>query len=235
MVQVLLASPVAKLGPGRSILRPRGRRIKATLVGRDDETDLALLKIERRALPALPLADPDLLRPGQIVIAFGSPLGLRNSASLGVISATARQLRSDDPMIYIQTENASINPGSSGGPLLNTAGEVVGINTLIFSQSGGSEGIGFSTPSNIVRHVFDEIRSNGRVRRGQLGIQVQTARPSRRTGTGSIVGRHHLRCPPWKSGHALQSQNRRCHPDAGRKGNGEWTPVRSQHLSESSG
>ena len=89
LVQVLLASPVAELGPGRSILRPKGRRIKAAIVGRDDETDLAVLKIENQDLPALPLADSDLLRPGQIVIAFGSPLGLRNSASLGVISATA--------------------------------------------------------------------------------------------------------------------------------------------------
>ena len=183
LVQVLLASPVADPGPGRSILRPKGRRIKADIVGRDDETDLAVLKIERQDLPALPLADSDLLRAGQIVIAFGSPLGLRNSASLGVISATARQLRSDDPMIYIQTD-ASINPGSSGGPLLNAAGEVVGINTLIFSQSGGSEGIGFAAPSNIVRHVFDEIRGNGRVRRGQLDIQVQTITPVLADGLG---------------------------------------------------
>ena len=183
LVQVLLASPIADPGPGRSILRPKGRRIKADIVGRDDETDLAVLKIERQDLPALPLADSDLLRAGQIVIAFGSPLGLRNSASLGVISATARQLRSDDPMIYIQTD-ASINPGSSGGPLLNAAGEVVGINTLIFSQSGGSEGIGFAAPSNIVRHVFDEIRGNGRVRRGQLNIQVQTITPMLADGLG---------------------------------------------------
>ncbi len=183
LVQVLLATPVAELGPGRSILRPKGRRIRAAIVGRDDETDLAVLKIDRQDLPALPLADSDLLRPGQIVIALGSPLGLRNSASLGVISATARQLRSDDPMIYIQTD-ASINPGSSGGPLLNAAGEVVGVNTLIFSQSGGSEGIGFAAPSNIVRHVFDEIRSNGRVRRGQLGIQVQTITPALADGLG---------------------------------------------------
>ena len=183
LVQVLLASPVADPGPGRSILRPKGRRIKADIVGRDDETDLAVLKIERQDLPALPLADSDLLRAGQIVIAFGSPLDLRNSASLGVISATARQLRSDDPMIYIQTD-ASINPGSSGGPLLNAAGEVVGINTLIFSQSGGSEGIGFAAPSNIVRHVFDEIRGNGRVRRGQLDIQVQTITPVLADGLG---------------------------------------------------
>ncbi len=183
LVQVLLATPMADRGPARSILRSKGRRIKASIVGRDEETDLAVLKIERQDLPALPLADSDQLRPGQIVIAFGSPLGLRNSASLGVISATARQLRSDDPMIYIQTD-ASINPGSSGGPLLNAAGEVVGINTLIYSQSGGSEGIGFAAPSNIVRHVFDEIRGNGRVRRGELGIQVQTITPALADGLG---------------------------------------------------
>ncbi len=183
LVEVLLATPMADGGPARSILKPKGRRIRASIVGRDEETDLAVLKINRQDLSALPLADSDLLRPGQIVIAFGSPLGLRNSASLGVISATARQLHSDDPMIYIQTD-ASINPGSSGGPLLNAAGEVVGINTLIFSQSGGSEGIGFAAPSNIVRHVFDEIRGKGRVRRGQLGIQVQTITPALADGLG---------------------------------------------------
>src|SRR5206468_3419540 len=96
---------------------------------------------------------------GDIVLAFGSPLGLENSVSMGVVSALGRQLRPNDPMIYIQTDTP-INPGNSGGPLVDTEGKVIGINTLIMSQSGGSEGIGFAAPSNIVRAVGDSATVN---------------------------------------------------------------------------
>ena len=99
------------------------------------------------------------------MLAFGSPLGLENSASLGVVSAVARQLKPDDPMIYVQTD-ASINPGNSGGPLVDAAGRMVGLNTMILSQSGGNEGIGLAAPSNIVRSVYEQLRRSGRVRRG---------------------------------------------------------------------
>jgi serine protease Do len=111
------------------------------------------------------------------VFAAGSPFGLENSFSMGIVSSVARQIRPDDPMIYIQTD-ASINPGNSGGPLLDPDGNVVGINTFILSQSGGSEGIGFAVPSNIARHVYQEIRRNGRVRRGQAGVLAQTITPA---------------------------------------------------------
>src|SRR5262245_35354978 len=162
--------------PGRSTVKRRGRVVAAAVVAIDKETDLAVVKVEAHGLPALPFGDSDLLRPGQIVLAFGSPLGLDSSVTLGVVSAVARQLEPEDPMIYIQTD-APINPGNSGGALVDTDGRLVGINTLIYTQSGGSEGIGFAAPSNIVRNVFTQIRATGRVKRGDIGVSAQTVTP----------------------------------------------------------
>ncbi len=170
--------PLAATGgaPGRSIVRRRGRNVGAQVVAIDHETDLAVVKVEAKGLPALPIGDSDTLRPGQLVLAFGSPLGLDSSVTMGVVSAVARQLNADDPMIYVQTD-APINPGSSGGALVDTEGKLVGINTMIYSQSGGNEGIGFAAPSNIVRNVFTQIRKTGRVRRGEIGVNPQTVTP----------------------------------------------------------
>ena len=167
--------PFAATGgePGRSIISRRGRTVGAQIVAIDHETDLAVVKVEAKALPAVTFGDSDALRPGQLVLAFGSPLGLDASVTLGIVSAVARQLTPEDPMIYIQTD-APINPGNSGGALVDTEGRLVGINTLIYSQSGGSEGIGFAAPSNIVRNVFEQIRKTGRVRRGEIGVSAQT-------------------------------------------------------------
>ena len=165
-------------------MRPAGRTRDATIVGIDRETDLAVLKIDEKGLPALPLGDSDQLRQGHLVLAFGSPLGLDNSVTLGVVSAVGRQRAPEDPMVYVQTD-APINPGNSGGPLVDAAGRVVGINTHILSQSGGSEGIGFAVPSNIVRTVFDQLRTTGRVRRGTLGVLTQTITPVIAQGLGS--------------------------------------------------
>ena len=161
---------------GRSILKRRGRTVGAQIVAIDHETDIAVIKVEAHGLPALPFGDSDELRSGQLVLAFGSPLGLESSVSMGVVSAVARQLTPEDPMIYIQTD-ATINPGNSGGALVDTDGRLVGVNTLIYSQSGGSEGIGFAAPSNIVRNVFSQIRQYGRVRRGEIGVNTQTITP----------------------------------------------------------
>jgi serine protease Do len=161
---------------GKSILKRRGRTVGGQIVAIDDETDIAVVKVEARELPTITFGDSDALRPGQIVLAFGSPLGLESSVSMGVVSAVARQLTPEDPMIYIQTD-ATINPGNSGGALVDTDGRLVGINTLIYSQSGGSEGIGFAAPSNIVRNVFSQIRKYGRVRRGEIGVSSQTITP----------------------------------------------------------
>jgi serine protease Do len=159
---------------GQSILTARSRMVGARIVGIDVETDLAVVKVEEKNLAALAFGDSDELRAGQIVMAFGSPLGLHNSASMGVIGAVARQLEPESPMIYLQTD-AAINPGSSGGPLVDLRGRVIGINTLIFSRAGGYEGVGFAAPSNIVRTVYEQIRKIGRVRRGDIGIRAQTS------------------------------------------------------------
>jgi serine protease Do len=181
-IRVRLATPHGG-APGKSILKPAGRRLPARLVGLDAETDLAVLKIDVTGVPFLELADSDALRQGQVVIALGSPLGLENSVTLGVVSAPARQLEPEGRMVYIQTD-AAINPGNSGGALVDESGLVIGINTLIFSRSGGSEGIGFAAPSNIVRHVFDQIRKTGRVRRGHIGVYAQTITPLLARGLG---------------------------------------------------
>ena len=180
-IQVQLALPSAREVEWRSILKPQGKILSATIVGMDFETDLAVLKVEQTGLSTLEFSDSDRLKQGEVVLAFGSPLGLEKSVSMGIVSSTARQLRQDDSMIYIQTD-APINPGNSGGPLVNTEGRLVGINTFILSQSGGSEGLGFAAPSNIVRTVFAQIRKSGRVRRGHIGALSQTVTPTLAAG-----------------------------------------------------
>lgn len=178
-VQVMI--PRGRNGAGAVRAGAGNRLLDARIVGVDEETDLALLKVEGGPYPALDLADSDQLAAGQLVLAFGSPLGLENSVTMGIVSATARQLDPDDPMIYIQTD-APINPGNSGGALVDTDGRLVGINTLIYSQSGGSEGLGFAAPSNIVRAVVRQLRALGRVRRGSIGVVAQTITPELASG-----------------------------------------------------
>lgn len=145
----------------------------ATLVGLFKEGDLALLKVAATGLRSLPFAEYKNLRQGQIVFAFGSPEGLHNSVSMGVVSSVARQPDPDTPFIYIQTD-APINPGNSGGPLVNTAGEIVGLDTFILTQSGGSEGISFAIPSTLIEFVYGQLRTYGHVHRLVIGVGVQT-------------------------------------------------------------
>ena len=144
---------------GDSILARRSRTVNGQIVGIDLETDLAVIKIAERNLPALAFGDSDELKAGQLVLALGSPLGLHNSVSLGVISAVARQLKPESPMIHVQTD-ASLSPGSSGGALVDLRGRLLGINTLVGSQSG-ADGLGFAAPSNIVRTVYEQIKRAG--------------------------------------------------------------------------
>jgi serine protease Do len=157
------------------------RPIPGTLVGVDRDSDLAVVKIERKNLPYLAFGDSDELKQGQIVLALGNPLGLDNSVSMGVVSAVARQIKPDDPMVYIQTD-APINPGNSGGPLVDAEGRVVGINTFILTQSGGSEGIGFAIPSNIAAGVYKQLKTQGHVHRSQLGLVGETITPEMADG-----------------------------------------------------
>ena len=178
---VVIPRPAAPGVPGRSALPPVSQEAPATLVGTDRETDLAVLKVDLTDLPFARMGNSDSLTPGQVVLAFGSPFGLASSVTMGVVSGVGRQLRDEDRMIYIQTDTP-INPGNSGGPLVTDDGLVVGINTLIFSQSGGNEGIGFAAPINIARFVYEQIRTSGRVRRGTIGVFAQTITPQLAAG-----------------------------------------------------
>jgi serine protease Do len=176
-ITVQLAAPADAVKPGRSVLRATGTELRADVVGVDTATDLALLRVAAKGLPFLRLGDSDRLRQGQLVMAFGSPLGLGNTVTMGVVSAVARQLGLDEPLAYVQTD-APINPGNSGGPLVDSDGEVVGLNTMILSQSGGSEGVGLAIPSNTVRSIVEQLRAHGHVHRGAIGVQVQTVTPT---------------------------------------------------------
>ncbi len=167
--------------PSLSRAKAQESTVPARLVGADRESDLAVVKIDAKDLPRLVLADSNDLRQGQFVMAFGNPLGLEGSVSTGIVSSTARRLKPEDASVYVQTD-APINPGNSGGPLVDVEGRMVGINTFILTQSGGSEGLGFAIPSNVVRNVYDQIRKDGHVHRGQIGIYTQTITPAMAKG-----------------------------------------------------
>ena len=149
-------------------------RFEATLVGRDPKTDLAVLKIEAgRELPAVGWGKSSQARVGDWVVAIGNPFGLGGSVTAGIISARQRDINAGPYDNFIQTD-ASINRGNSGGPLFNLDGQVIGVNTAIFSPSGGSVGIGFSIPSSLAERVIDQLRDFGRTKRGWLGVRIQT-------------------------------------------------------------
>ena len=173
-IQVVISPPDAN-GSLTSALSGKTKVVPARIVGVASELDLALLKVEAK-LPALPLATYTKVRQGEIVFAFGSPGGLRNTITRGIISSVARQTDPDSPLIYIQTD-ASINPGNSGGPLVNSRGEVVGVNTFILSQSGGSEGLNFAVPCATARTAFKQLQKYGQIRRQEIGILLQTITP----------------------------------------------------------
>jgi serine protease Do len=148
------------------------RTVDAKIVGIDQESDLALLKIDGKGLPTLKFMNSDGLRQGDLVLAIGAPMGLRNSVSFGVVSSPDRSVGDDSPMVYIQTD-ASINPGNSGGALVTMNGLLAGLNAFIVSQSGGNEGLGFAIPANTVRDVYSQLRKSGHVGRGEIGIYAQ--------------------------------------------------------------
>ncbi len=153
------------------------REYSAKVIGRDPKTDLAVLKIVPKGdLPVAQLGDSDALRVGDWVIAIGNPFGLSNTVTVGIVSAKGRVIGAGPYDDFIQTD-AAINPGNSGGPLFNARGEVVGINSAIFSQSGGNIGIGFAIPINVAKQLLPELETNGSVTRGWLGVSIQQLTP----------------------------------------------------------
>lgn len=153
-----------------------GREFPAKVIGRDQKTDLALLKINAQNLPVVAFGDSEKLQVGESVMAIGNPFGLEGTVTTGIVSAKGRVIGEGPYDNFIQTD-ASINPGNSGGPLVNAAGQVVGINTAIFSQSGGSVGIGFAIPINLAKTILPQLEATGHVTRGWLGVSLQPLTP----------------------------------------------------------
>ena len=182
-VRVVIPGLAIDESPVKSLTDFRDRTFDARIVGIARDLDLALLKVEASGLPALPIADYDHVRQGEMVFAFGSPDGLRDSVTMGVVSAVARQRDPDDPRFYLQTD-APINPGDSGGPLVNVDGELVGINTFILTESGGNQGLGFAIPSAVVAMAYPRLKTYGRLDRGEIGVALQTITPAMAAALG---------------------------------------------------
>jgi serine protease Do len=166
------------------------RVFNGKLVGADPKTDIAVVKVPAEGLPNIPWGDSDNMRVGQFVLAIGNPFGLNHTVTLGIISALGRaNVGIADYEDFIQTD-AAINPGNSGGPLVNSKGALVGINTAIFSKSGGYQGIGFAVPSNMARAVMQQLIETGKVTRGWLGVSIQelTAELAKQFGYDSLSG-----------------------------------------------
>jgi serine protease Do len=148
------------------------REFKAKVIGADKRSDVALLKIDARDLPKVTIGDPDKVRVGEWVVAIGKPFGLENTMTAGIVSAKGRDLPQENLVPFIQTDVA-INPGNSGGPLFNMKGEVVGINSLIYSRTGGYMGLAFAVPIDIAMNTVRQLQEKGRVTRGRIGVQIQ--------------------------------------------------------------
>ena len=187
------------------------REYPATVVGTDADNDLALLKIDVQGVPFFDLNRDAAPRQGQLVLAYGSPMGLAQSASLGLVSALDRQLNTDDPRTYIQTD-ASMNPGNSGGPLVDLDGKLLGVNTMILSQSGGSEGLGFAVPLEVIRHSYATLRTGKSVVRPlpRHPTAQPHCRPDRRPRTEGAPGSPGGRCGAQRPGRDGGTAARRC-------------------------
>ncbi|MCP5418892.1 MAG: DegQ family serine endoprotease [Gammaproteobacteria bacterium] len=148
------------------------RELTARVIGSDKRSDLALLKVEAQDLPVVKIGDSSTLKVGQWVLAIGSPFGFESTATQGIISALGRSLPSDNYIPFIQTD-AAVNPGNSGGPLFNLTGEVIGINSQIYSRTGGYQGVSFAIPINVAMDVVEQLKKFGKVSRGWLGVLIQ--------------------------------------------------------------
>jgi serine protease Do len=176
-VQVILNLPRTPNMPIRTYMGEAGGTFEAKIVGVDQDSDLAVLKIDTDKLLTLKFANYETLRQGQMVVAFGSPLGMMNVATIGIVSSVARQIDPDSNVVYVQTD-AAVNPGNSGGALVDIDGDLVGINTAILN----GQRLGLAIPSDTVQFVYEQIRQNGRVQRGEIGLGVQTITPKMATG-----------------------------------------------------
>ena len=154
----------------------QGTTYDARIIGVTHEIDLAVIKIQAHGLPSVSLRKPAAARQGEMVFAFGSPEGLRNTVTMGVVSAVARQPDPDSPLVYVQTDTP-INPGNSGGPLVNADGELVGIDTFIFSTSGGNQGLGFAIPAGVVAYAYPQLVKFGHIHQPAMGALIQTITP----------------------------------------------------------
>jgi serine protease Do len=153
-----------------------GREFTAKVVGKDPKTDIAVLKIDAKDLPSIPIADSEQIEVGDLVLAVGNPFGVGQTVTMGMVSATGRGNLGLDYEDFIQTD-AAINPGNSGGALVDAEGRLIGINTAILSRSGGNQGIGFAVPANLARNVMDGLIKDGRVVRGFMGVNIQNLTP----------------------------------------------------------
>jgi len=210
-IRVLLPEWPPQVPRGRSVVKPQGKVVNAKLIGFDLEADIAVLDIEGDGYPFLDLANSETVRPGHLAFAFGSPMGLENSVTAGVISAVARQLTPESPMIYIQTD-AAVNPGNSGGPLINSEGKVIGINSFIMTRSGGSEGLGIE--------LRDSQQHRQRGVRPDHAARIRAARPDRRaraddhrrtvrrSGSVAALGCDHRRRLPRFTGRTSETPGR---------------------------
>lgn len=181
-IHVALPMPLVS-SPAQIAPVGKQRVLDARLIGIHKESDLALLKIDQTGLPTLSLGSHRPVHQGQLVFAMGSPEGLQNSVTMGVVSSVGRQADPSRPLVYIQTD-APINPGNSGGPLVDIDGYVIGINTFILSQGGGSEGLGFAIPAEIVDFVYKSLRKYGHVHRAEVKAGAQTITPILAKGLG---------------------------------------------------
>lgn len=154
-----------------------GRQLEGKIVGNDAATDIALVRVDPKGLMAIVIGDSDTLQVGDVVLAIGNPFGLGQTVTSGIVSALGRSgLNSDNDEDFIQTD-APINPGNSGGALINSKGELVGINSAIVAPAGGNVGIGFAVPTSMVKAVVGQIEQFGNVKRGRIGVSVQTVTP----------------------------------------------------------
>ncbi len=180
-IEVIVPPPAAAQNAPDTLPASREQTFDARIVGVARQLDLAVIKIEAHKLSAIPIRKTVMPRQGEMVFAFGSPEGLRNSVTMGVVSAVSRQPDPDSPLVYVQTDTP-INPGNSGGPLVDADGELVGINTFILSSSGGNQGLGFAIPAGVVAYAYPQLLKYGHIHEPEIGAILQTITPELAAG-----------------------------------------------------